>query len=122
MVLPGSNWSDQLHVTRLDLDCAVCLALTGELDLASAPVLTNHLKSAAETEKHLVVDLSGLRYIDSTGAKVLLEAHRNLKQRGRRIVLAAVSPMARRILTVLGVEQVLAVYPTVDDAVAALSP
>lgn len=122
MVPPDSKWRDQLlRVTRLDLERAVCLAIAGELDLASVPTLTHHLRAAAETEKHLIVDMSGLRYIDSTGAKALLEAHRRLTQRGRRIVLAAVSPMAKRILAVLGVEQVLPVYPTVDEAVASLS-
>ena len=118
MVPAGSNWSDQLRVQRMDLDGAVCLALIGELDLASVTTLNAHLKSAAETEKHLIVDMSGLRYIDSTGAKALLDAHRNLKQAGRRIVLAAVSPMTQRILNVLGVEQVLAVFATVEEALA----
>jgi anti-sigma B factor antagonist len=118
MVRGGSDWPEQLHVRRLDMESAVCLALEGELDLASVADLNKQLTAAARTEKHLVVEMSGLRYIDSTGAKALLDAHRIFKQTGRKIALAAVSPMTRRILTVLGVEQVLPVFPTVEAALA----
>jgi anti-sigma B factor antagonist len=101
---------------REDLEGAVCLALTGELDLASLPTLQAHLKAVVDTDDNVIVEMSGLRYIDSSGAKALLDAHRTFARRGRRLRLAAPSPMARRILEVLGLESVLPMFDTVDAA------
>src|SRR5579864_6235026 len=70
----ASHWSNQLVVRRQELGGAVCLILTGELDLASVATLQAHFKAIAQSEDHVIVDLSGLRYIDSTGAKTLLDA------------------------------------------------
>jgi len=117
---PASNWSNQLLCQRQDLDGAVCLALTGELDLASVSSLQAHLKAIAQLESNLVIDLSGLRYIDSTGAKAFLDTHRLFARTGRRIVLATVQPMTLRILEVMGLQKVIPVFPTVDAALANL--
>ena len=92
------------------------MALTGELDLASVSTLQGQLTAAAETELHLILDLSGLRYIDSTGSKAFLDAHRMFARRGRRLVLAAVSPMTFKILNLIGVDKVIPIFPTVDAA------
>ena len=112
----ASHWSNQLVVTRRELGGAVCLILTGELDLASVATLQAHFKAIAQSEDHVIVDLSGLRYIDSTGAKTLLDAHRMLSRTGRRIALAAVQPMARRIIDVMGIEKAIPIFPTVEAA------
>lgn len=114
----ASHWSNQLVCRRQNLDGGgtVCLELTGELDLASVSTLQGHLKAVALTEDNLIVDMSGLRYIDSTGAKAFLDAHRMFSRTGRRIVLAAVQPLTLRILEVMGLEKVLSIFPTVDAA------
>src|SRR5579864_6729443 len=116
----ASHWSNQLVVRRQELGGAVCLILTGELDLASVATLQAQFKAIAQLEDHVIVDMSGLRYIDSTGAKALLDAHRLLSRTGRRIALAAVQPMARRIIDVMGIEKAILVFPTVDDALKSL--
>jgi anti-anti-sigma factor len=116
----GPHGSNRLLCRREDLGGVAYLALTGELDLANLPILQAHLKSLAETDDNLVVDMSGLRYIDSSGAKALLDAHRTYARTGRELGLAAPSPMTRRILEVLGLETVLPIFPTVDAAVKSL--
>ena len=114
----ASHWSNQLVCRREDLDGGgtVCLALVGELDLASVSTLQGHLKAVAQAEGNLLIDMTGLRYIDSTGAKAFLDAHRMLSRTGRRIVLAAVQPLTMRILEVMGLEKVIPIFPTVDAA------
>jgi anti-sigma B factor antagonist len=112
----ASHWSNQLVVRREDLAGAVCLTLTGELDLASVSTLQAQFKAIAQSENHVIVEMSGLRYIDSTGAKALLDAHRLLSRTGRRIVLASVQSMARRIIDVMGIEQAIPIFPTVEAA------
>ena len=112
----ASHWSSHLICTQRNLDGAVCLVLNGELDLASVSILQAQFKAMARMEDDLIVDMSGLEYIDSTGAKALLDAHRQLSRTGRRIVLAAVQPMARRIIDVMGLEQAIRIFSTVEAA------
>ena len=95
---------------------ALCLSVTGELDLASVPAFLGCLRRASEAAENVIVDLHGLRYIDSSGINALLDAHQRFTRTGRRIVLAAPSPMMERILKVVSLEQVLPIFPTVDAA------
>jgi anti-sigma B factor antagonist len=66
----------------------VVLVLHGELDLASAPALQQQLEAAAATGvRRILVDLSDLHFIDSTGLQVLLYADRRLREEGRELLL-----------------------------------
>ena len=104
-------------VRRHRIDGVVVLSVSGEVDLANAPSLRAHLKTAIETADFVVVDLKDLKYIDSSGIKALLDAHGTFAPRGRSIVLAAVSPMVQRVWEILRLEQVIPVFPTVATAV-----
>ena len=68
----------------------------------------------------IVVDLKDLRYIDSSGIHALLDAYHTFAHDGRSIVLAAVPPMVRRIFEIVGLEQMIPVFPTVETAVESL--
>jgi len=120
MAPAASHWSNQLLCRRQDLGGVVCLILTGELDLASISTLQAHLKAIAQTEDHLIVDMTELRYMDSTGAKAFLDTHRMFLRTGRRIVLAGVQPLTMRIIEVMGLQKVIPIFPTVDAALESL--
>ena len=71
------------------------LSISGELDLATAPLLQEHLLEAAQSDvSEVVVDLEHTTYIDSTGLDVLVSAHKRLATSGGRthhpLVAAAV--------------------------------
>lgn len=117
----GSNaLSDALSVTRRRLNGALVVSVGGEVDLANVQSLQEHLKTAAEAAPNLVIDLRNLRYIDSCGIKALLDAHRFFARGGRSIVLAGLSPSARRVFEILEVHQAMSVFPTVEAAVESL--
>lgn len=118
---PHSTPSNGLLSTQRHLDGAVVFSISGDVDLANESSLRACLKTAMEAGKHLVVvDLKDLRYIDSSGIHALLDAH-HIFARGRRsIVLAAVPPMVWRILKIVGLEQMIPVFPTVETAVESL--
>jgi anti-sigma B factor antagonist len=99
---------------------AVCLSVSGELDLASVPSFLGHLGRASEATENVIIDLRGLLYIDSAGINTLLDAHQRFTRAGRRIVLAAPSPMMERILKIVSLEQMVPVFPTVEAALASL--
>ena len=64
------------------------LALRGELDLASAPALQGQLDRARRHGiPRVLVDLTGLEFLDATGLQVLLYAHRRLQEAGHELRL-----------------------------------
>lgn len=64
------------------------LSLFGELDLASAPMLERRLQMAESTDSvRLVIDLSGLQFIDSTGLHTLVRAEQRWRANGRQLSL-----------------------------------
>jgi anti-sigma B factor antagonist len=98
---------------------AVVVSLAGELDLYNAPVLrTALLAECAAAPDRLVVDLTGVEFIDSTALGVLIEARRRLG-RTDAFVLAAPGMETRRALRISGLDQHFGVHDTVDDALAA---
>jgi anti-sigma B factor antagonist len=83
-------------------------ALSGEVDLAVAPQLREDLRIIVRaSDADLVVDCTHLTFIDSTGITVLLEAHRDLRQRGRELYVANVRTTARTAFEVLGLGDLL---------------
>ena len=82
------------------------VTLSGEIDLASAPAVWEALEAAVEDATCLVVDLSEVRFIDSTGLSVLVRAHRRLANHGGALVVRSPSEMAGRVLRVTGLDTV----------------
>jgi anti-sigma B factor antagonist len=82
------------------------IAVSGELDLASGPALEAELDriTGADT-KRLVVDLSRLDFMDSTGLSILVRTHQRLTQEGCEMGLVKGSPQVQRLLDLTGVAQ-----------------
>ena len=79
--------------------------LEGELDLASGPQLEELLAGLAGPA--VVVDLSGLRFIDSSGFGALLRAQRRVQVDGRRLVFRGpLSPEVARTFEMLGMADI----------------
>ncbi len=81
------------------------LSVSGEIDAHTAPQIAEAIASS-ELER-LVVDLSGVEFVDSSGLRVLIEAHQNLAAASRSMVLANPSPVVRRLFDIAGVEHYL---------------
>ena len=79
------------------------VALTGELDIATYEDAREQLAAAERTAPELlVVDLSGLRFVDSTGVRLILSADERARQAGRRVALRLGDGLARRVFDALG--------------------
>jgi anti-anti-sigma factor len=93
--------------------------LTGELDVASAPVLREQLLSLLRpSSSRLVLDLSKVSFCDASGLAVLVNTARRARLLGGFLRLAAVSPQAGQVLRITGLDRHLANFPTVQAAVA----
>src|SRR5215469_16046624 len=81
-----------LTCTQQRLEGVVRLSVSGELDLATAPTFRAHLDMATHGADNVIVDLTGLLYLDSSGINALLDAHHALAPSRRQIVLVGPSP------------------------------
>jgi anti-sigma B factor antagonist len=93
--------------------------LRGSLDLATAPTVRAALTDAADKNgHHLIVDLSQLEFLDSTGLSVLIGAHRRAAERGGSLRLVVQDGPISRLLNITGLVAVFAVYHSLTDAKA----
>jgi anti-anti-sigma factor len=70
----------------------------------------------------LVLDFGGVPYISSVGLRVLMIAAKQTRARHARIAIAGLQPVVAEIFAISRFDKVLEVFPTVRDALAALSP
>jgi anti-sigma B factor antagonist len=79
------------------------VALSGELDISTYEDALAQLEAAERSSPELlVVDLAGLRFVDSTGVRLVLSADERARQTGRRLALRLGDGQARRVFTALG--------------------
>jgi anti-sigma B factor antagonist len=98
------------------------IAFHGELDAASAPDLAARLGEVVALPRGaLVIDLCDCTFIDSLGIAAVVRASKGMRERGRRIAVAASSPQVRRTLALTGADELLEVHWSREDAIASLA-
>ncbi|MGH3240455.1 MAG: STAS domain-containing protein [Spirillospora sp.] len=91
--------------------------LRGELDIATADDLRRHLNEARrEHGENVVLDLSGLEFMDSGGLSVIVACYKATSAAGGGLVLAAPRPIVRRALEITGLHRRIPVTDTLDAA------
>jgi len=84
-------------------DTTAEVVLDGELDISTYEDALARLAEAERTAPELlVVDLAGLRFVDSTGVRLILSADERARESGRRLALRLGDGPARRVFTALG--------------------
>jgi anti-sigma B factor antagonist len=100
-------------------DCAV-LRVIGEVDVYTAPMLREQIRElAAKGAVHLITDLSQVDFLDSTGLGALVGGLRRLREAGGSLALVVTTPRILRIFQITGLTNVLAIRPSVTDAITA---
>ena len=80
------------------------LVLHGELDLKAAPALESEAaRSPTSGSKQLVLDLSDLQFVDSSGLAVLVRAHQEAASNGHELTLSGRTPQVQRLFELTGV-------------------
>jgi anti-anti-sigma factor len=98
------------------------VSLTGELDLSTVPKVERRLLGQLRSHPAIVVDLTSLRFIDSSGIGLLIKAFRSTEDgRGMHTVISEGSQVDR-VLRLAGVDRALPVFLNRTDAVAAFAP
>ena len=101
---------------------ASVVRLIGELDAEDAPAVRTLLaEQVLRGTGNLVVDLSGLTFLDSAGLAALVAAHKGTRSAGTSLLLAAPRPAIVRILSITGLDSLLVRTASVEDALAHLA-
>jgi len=113
---------DDFHATVASLTRELALvSVSGELDLYTAERVQAGIDEAgAVGADTVIVDLSGISFIDSTALGMLVQETKRLEGRGHSLVLVTNDPRTRRVLEVTGLNRVLRTYATLHDALSAL--
>lgn len=119
--VPHPSAQPSLAVSHRDAGDGVCVVTpAGEIDLASAPRLKSTLVGLLEEGfLHFVLDLSLVRYLDSTGLGIFIGFARRLPE-GAQIVLAAAPSAVVGLLELTGLDGQFAVFADAEDALAQL--
>jgi anti-anti-sigma factor len=96
------------------------IVLRGELDMAAATMIRRLVDGADRTG--LVIDLSAVRFADSSALRELLHARTAVAERGARLVLAEVPHAVRRLLEMTCTAGLFELSPSVEEAVERLGP
>ncbi len=95
----------------------VIARLMGDVDLGHAPNIRKALLKVLENKKPLVIDLSTVSYIDSSGIACLVEALQNAKKHQLNFSLANISSKAMRVLQLARLDKVFTIYASLEEAI-----
>lgn len=89
----------------------------GEVDLRSSPQLRSRLLQIIEQKpKCVVVDLSGVSYMDSSGVGTMVEVKRLIERDGGQIVLSGLQPRVRSVFEITQLDKFFRIVDSVDEA------
>jgi anti-sigma B factor antagonist len=96
---------------------AVVLCAEGIVDMAAAPTLTNRIRAILRQRPAvLVVDLTEVAFLATAGMSVLMEAYRKSEELAISFRVVAQGPVTVNSMQLLGIDDLLAIYPTVAAA------
>jgi anti-anti-sigma factor len=89
---------------------------TGRLSLETVNEFIQRLRP--EPAQHLVLDMSGVTFLDSAGVGALVSLFVSRRNHGKTFALAALAPQAKAVVTVAGLQKLLPIYEGVEEAAA----
>jgi anti-sigma B factor antagonist len=89
--------STAIDISSRRLNDGIVIAVCGEIDLATAPVVEQRLLDAGASHDLVALDLSETSFMDSTGLHMVVSTDRALRQRGGRLVVLREPPQIRRL-------------------------
>jgi anti-sigma B factor antagonist len=110
----------EFTVTSAEQGPHTVVTVVGDLDVHTAPVLQQHLAPlTAVYGTSLIIDLSGVGFVDSTGLGVMVGALKSLRESGGRLSAVVTVPRVLKVFSLTGLDAVIPIRPTLDDALAA---
>jgi anti-anti-sigma factor len=102
------------------IDAVVVLGICGKIHTEASEALLKRLNALIDQgERHLLIDFSGVDYINSSGLRALLIVAKKLKGLGGEMVLAAVTELIQQVLRVSGCTSLIGIHASREKALNA---
>jgi anti-sigma B factor antagonist len=102
-------------------DLAVVLRIHGQMNARSTPRLLERCRAHQNERKHVVLNLSGVTFIASSGVGALLALVEDFRESGLRLRLAEMSPVVESVIRLLNLHNFLGIDETEAAALAAVT-
>lgn len=110
----------ELTVTSWQEGPRSVVSVHGEIDVYTAPDLRERLNElVASGQYHLVLDLQGVDFLDSTGLGVLVGGLKRVQSRGGELSLVCAQERILKVFRITGLTSVFSIYSVLDEALAA---
>ena len=113
---PSHPGESTLQVRTEQRPEGMLVRLSGDVDLSNYLLLIDAIRPALAHRWNLMVDVSDVRYMDSSGVHAVLDAEQRLRTAGRRLVLVGPAPALARVLEIIDLPRLVPVVATVEDA------
>jgi anti-sigma B factor antagonist len=100
---------------------AIVLRPSGEVDIATVSLFGDPLTEAVKANSRVIVDMSAIQYIDSTGVNALVQVHKLSQERGHHFVLVVPPGIVQEVLSLMDIGKVIPIFPKLQDAVTSFS-
>ncbi|MCC5582108.1 MULTISPECIES: STAS domain-containing protein [Microtetraspora] len=96
------------------------VSVIGELDVLTEPELREQVERTLDREPscQLLFDLTALRFIDSSGIRVILDCYTRTRGSGGGVTVCGLSPHIQHLFTILGLTVRMNIYPTLAAALS----
>jgi anti-sigma B factor antagonist len=108
--------AEPLEIERLDRGV---LSLHGPLTMENVNPFLNAVRR--ETTPTMILDMTDVPYVDSSGLGSLVSAYTSFMKAGRRVALTGVGPRVLKVFEITRVEPIFLMFPTLSDAIEALT-
>lgn len=106
-----------IDISHEKIGSSAVVRVSGDVDMTGSPRLRDEIRSAQDTRpEQVVIDLSEVQYMDSSGLATLVEAMKIAKNKGSRLVLCSMHPKVRGIFEIARLDQYFTIVDSVDDA------
>ena len=111
----------RLETALRDVEGKKVLDVIGEIDVYTAPQFKEAVNAIlGGGQKHLLINMAGVTYMDSSGFGTLLSATKRLRPQGGTVNLVKCSSAIDRILRITRLNTIFAVYDSIDEAISSV--
>ena len=114
----SDQYKPQFEVSVQRSGTTAIVRLAGELDLATAPELTDVLQGLEPACQRIILDVTGLEFIDSTGLRLAVVEHDRAAVDGFEFVIAGAAGSVLKVLRLTGLDVTLPLAPDVASVLA----
>lgn len=109
-----------IDISQERVGSAAIVRVSGDVDMTGSPRLRDEIRTAQDARpERIVIDLSEVQYMDSSGLATLVEAMKNAKSKGSLLVLCSMHDKVRGIFEIARLDQYFTIVNSTDDALNA---